>query len=343
MTIDAMASRTRWKTRFGLLLITAVLAVVWLALEMRRFAETPMLLPQAPVEFSVQSGDGLNRLLPKLRAAGIVQGMDWQWKLLAQRMQMAGRIHVGNYAIADRTTPVQLLEKLARGDTERVKFTLVEGRNFRQLLAELKALPDLSDDISGKSAEAIMAQLGRAGVHPEGRFLPDTYFLNKGDATSAILQQALSAMDAALASAWAGRDSSIPLKSADELLIMASIVEKETGIAEERAQIAGVFMRRLQKGMRLETDPTVIYGIGEAYDGDIRKKDLQTLTPYNTYRINGLPPTPIAMPGKAALHATAHPAAGDALFFMASGDGGHVFSATYDAHRKAVADYLKKR
>ena len=185
--------------------------------------------------------------------------------------------------------------------------------------------------------------IGRPGIHPEGRFLPDTYFVPKSGRKSDLLAQAAVAMDAALAESWQNRAKDVPLRSAEELLILASIVEKETGRAEERPLIAGVFARRLQAGMRLQTDPTVIYGLGDNYDGDIRRRDLRTDTPYNTYTRSGLPPTPIAMPGKAALHAAASPAAGDALYFVASGNGAHVFSASYEQHKKAVATYQLKR
>jgi UPF0755 protein len=188
-----------------------------------------------------------------------------------------------------------------------------------------------------------MALIGRPGIHPEGRFLPDTYFIPKSGRKSDVLRQAAEAMDIALDNAWQGRDPVLPLNSAEELLILASIVEKETGQAAERPMIAGVFVRRLKLGMRLQTDPTVIYGMGEAYDGNIRRRDLRTDTAYNTYTRAGLPPTPIAMPGKAALQAAAHPAGGDALYFVASGDGWHVFSATYEAHRKAVQTHQLKR
>ena len=337
-----MARKSRWRKSIFLIALLAVVLGLFGVLRLRDFAQTPLPLP-ATAMVTVAKGDGLNRVLPKLRASGITQGWDWQWKVLALQMEMAGRIHVGDYEFTNGTTPAGVLAKLASGDTARVKYTLVEGRSFRQMRAELAALSDLDDDITGKSDSEIMALLGRKGVHPEGRFLPDTYFVPKSGKRSDLLRQAAEAMDAALAESWNGRDSGLPLKTPEELLALASIVEKETGKAEERPQIAGVFVRRLQKGMRLETDPTVIYGIGDGYDGNIRKKDLQTVTPYNTYRMHGLPPTPIAMPGRAALQAAAHPAPGDALFFVATGDGGHVFSATYEQHRKAVTTYQLKR
>lgn len=337
-----MAKKSRWRKRIIMLGLLALVAL-WLGyFRMLDFAHAPLRF-SASVPVTVEKGEGLNRVLPKLRAAGIDQGWDWQWKVLALKMDMAGRIHVGDYEFKDGITPQYLLGMLARGETARVKFTLVEGRSFRQVRAELAALPELDDDLSGKSDSEIMALLGRKGVHPEGRFLPETYFAPKSGKRSDLLRQAAAAMDAALAENWSNRDADLPLKTADELLTLASIVEKETGKAEERSQISGVFVRRLQKGMRLETDPTVIYGMGDEYDGNIRKKDLQAITPYNTYRMHGLPPTPIAMPGRAAMQAAAHPAPGDALFFVATGDGGHIFSSTYEQHRKAVATYQLKR
>jgi UPF0755 protein len=336
-----MAKKNRWRKYFFLTGMLAIALSVFGYLRLRDFGQTPLQIP-ATAMVTVAKGDGLNRILPKLRASGITQGWDWQWKVLALKMDMAGRIHVGDYEFKTGTTPANVLAMLASGDTARVKYTLVEGRSFRQMRAELAGLSDLDDDITGKSDSEIMSLLGRQGVHPEGRFLPDTYFVPKSGKRSDLLRQAAEAMDTALAASWNGRFSGLPLKSPDELLTLASIVEKETGKADERPQIAGVFVRRLKKGMRLETDPTVIYGIGEGYDGNIRKKDLQAVTPYNTYRIHGLPPTPIAMPGRAALAAAAHPAAGDTLFFVATGDGGHVFSATYDQHRKAVKTYQLK-
>lgn len=338
-----MAKRTSVISRLGLWLLLAALAggiAVW---DFQRFSAAPLAIDPAPAAFTVRSGDGLNTVLPKMRAAGITAGFDWQWKLLAARMGMAGRIHVGDYEVPDRSTPAEILTKLATGDTARIRFTLIEGWNFRQLKQALLALDGLQDDIGGKSDAQTMALIGRPGIHPEGRFLPDTYFIPKSGRKSDVLRQAADAMDGALDKAWQARDPEVPLNSPEQLLILASIVEKETGQAAERPQIAGVFARRLKLGMRLQTDPTVIYGLGESYDGNIRRRDLRTDTPYNTYTRAGLPPTPIAMPGKAALHAAAHPAGGDALYFVASGDGWHVFSATYEAHRKAVQTHQLKR
>jgi len=326
-----------------MLTLLALLALVLFLRNYQQFADSRIAIQPSPAAFTVNPGDGLNKVLPKMRSAGITAGYDWQWKVLAARMGMAGRIHVGDYEIPDRSTPKDILHRLATGDTARIKFALIEGWNFRQLKQALLALDGLQDDISGKSDAEIMSLIGRPGMYPEGRFLPDTYFIPKSGRKSDVLRQAADAMDSALAKAWQGRNPEVPLKSAEELLILASIVEKETGHAAERPQIAGVFARRLKLGMRLQTDPTVIYGIGASYDGDIRRRDLRTDTPYNTYTRAGLPPTPIAMPGKAALQAAANPADGDALYFVASGNGRHVFSANYDDHRKAVATHQLKQ
>lgn len=337
-----MAKKSSWRSRLFLLFAIGAALLLLAFLHTQRLAKQALAFAPEAVYFTVDKGDGLNKILPKMRAAGISQGSDWQWKVLAMQMGMASKIHVGDYKILRTDTPSTLLHKLAIGDTARVKFTIIEGWNFTQLMQQIKDIPEISDDVSALSADALMQMIDKKGIHPEGRFLPDTYFVPLSGKKSQILIEAAKAMDKALADSWAARQAGLPLKNADELLILASIVEKETGVASERPQIAGVFVRRLQKGMRLETDPTVIYGIGSAYDGNIRKKDLRTLTPYNTYRIKGLPPTPIAMPGKAALQASANPAPGNSLFFVANGKRAHIFSSTYAEHKKAVAAYQLK-
>ena len=338
-----MAKKRSWASRFILLAALCGILALLAYLQTRRFAGQPLALDQETVQFTVEKGDGLNRILPKMRAAGITRGADWQWKALALQTGMSGRIHVGDYRISRQDTPAEVLHKLAVGDTARVKFTLIEGWNYKQLMQQLKDLPEPVDDVTGLSPSEVMALVGKKGMHPEGRFLPDTYFVPLSGKKSQILIDAAAAMDKALAEAWDGRDKTLPLQSAEQLLVLASIVEKETGQAHERPQIAGVFVRRLQAGMRLQTDPTVIYGMGDGYQGNIRKQDLRRDTPYNTYTRAGLPPTPIAMPGRAALLASAHPAGGDALYFVAKGNGEHLFSASYDAHRKAVQTYQKKQ
>jgi UPF0755 protein len=338
-----MAGKSRWGTKLILVVMLFGLSALYVVISMQRFARTPLALPEGTVMLTVEKGDGLNRVLPKLRELGVVQGADWQWKLLAIEMDMASRIHVGDYEISNQVSPAQLLEKLAIGDTARVKFALIEGWNFKQLMTQLKLLPDLKDDLSGKSSAQIMAMLGKPGVHPEGRFLPDTYILPRSGKQSHILQMASKAMDKALAETWQHRQANLPLQSAEQLLILASIVEKETGQASERPQIAAVFVRRMDKGMRLQTDPTVIYGMGEQFQGNISKQDLRNDTAYNTYTRAGLPPTPIAMPGIAALTASAHPTSGNDLYFVAKGNGEHHFSPTYKEHQQAVKKYQLKK
>ena len=248
-------------------------------------------------------------------------------------------IKAGNYEIPPGTTPIGLLQKLARGEEALRALTLVEGWNWRQVRQALAREDQLRPDSATLTDEALMAQLGRPGVHPEGRFFPDTYTYAKGSSDLALLRRALHAMDRRLEAAWAQRAADTPLQSADQALILASIVEKETGQARDRGQIAGVFANRLRAGMLLQTDPTVIYGLGEKFDGNLRKRDLQADTPWNTYTRAGLPPTPIAMPGKAALLAAVQPDATRALYFVAKGDGSSHFSASLEEHNRAVNRY----
>ncbi|WP_026435218.1 endolytic transglycosylase MltG [Acidovorax sp. JHL-9] len=250
-------------------------------------------------------------------------------------------IKAGNYEIPPGTTPIGLLQKLARGEEALRALTLVEGWNWRQVRQALAREDQLRPDSATLTDEALMAQLGRPGVHPEGRFFPDTYTYAKGSSDLALLRRALHAMDRRLEAAWAQRAADTPLQSADQALILASIVEKETGRASDRGQIAGVFANRLRAGMLLQTDPTVIYGLGEKFDGNLRKRDLQADTPWNTYTRAGLPPTPIAMPGKASLLAAVQPDATRALYFVAKGDGSSHFSASLEEHNRAVNRYQR--
>ena len=340
-----------FRTFILLLLLAAVATGAWAWQRYVAFADTPIVLTEGdaldagdghgPV-FSVEPGDGFLKILAKLRKAGVTQGHDLEWKALAWHMGVASRIQVGDYALAGQT-PRTLLGKFERGDVIQQRITIIEGWSFRTLRAALAANQGLEPETAGLSEAQIMEKLGRKGVHPEGRFLPETYLFTRGTSDLDILRRAAEAMDAALAEAWAGREPNKHIDTPDKLLTLASIVEKETGIAAERPRIAGVFLRRLELGMLLQTDPTVIYGIGDSYDGNIRKRDLLADTPYNTYTRAGLPPTPIAMPGRAALEAVAHPAAGDELYFVASGGGAHVFSATLAEHNAAVRKYQLRR
>ena len=276
--------------------------------------------------------------------AVVAAGVRTDARLLYGWFRVSGqdrRIKAGNYEIPAGTTPQGLLQKLARGEETLRALTLVEGWNFRQVRAALARDEGLRHDATVLDDAQLMDKLGRPGVAPEGRFFPDTYTYAKGSSELALLRRALHAMDRRLEAAWAQRASDTPLKSADEALILASIVEKETGLASDRAHIAGVFTNRLRVGMLLQTDPTVIYGLGEKFDGNLRKRDLQTDHPWNTYTRPGLPPTPIAMPGKAALLAAVQPQETRALYFVAKGDGSSHFSATLDEHNRAVNRYQR--
>ena len=309
-----------------------------------RFADAPLTGIEAGATLLVERGDSLKRVVARLRDAGVDAGHDVEWQALSRQIGADGRIQVGEYALDPGTTPRTLLQRMRDGKVISYRFTLVEGWNIRELRAALAKATPLVQTIGTLDDAALMQKLDRAGVHPEGRFLPETYVYTRGDSDLDVLKRANVALERALQSAWDARAADLPLKNAEEALVLASIVEKETGIAEERPQIAGVFERRLKLGMRLQTDPTVIYGMGSAYAGNIRRSDLSTDTPYNTYTRDGLPPTPIAMAGVDALRAATQPAPGDALFFVAVGDGSgrHVFSRSLDEHNAAVREYVRR-
>jgi len=271
-------------------------------------------------------------------------GVQTDARLLYAWFRVSGKdrlIKAGNYEIPAGTTPYELLQKLARGDQSLRAITFVEGWTFRQMRAAMAKDEFLKQDTAALSEAEIMAALGKPGMAAEGRFFPDTYTYAKGSSGLAVLLRAAHAMDRRLEQVWAMRAPDLPLQSPDEALVLASIVEKETGTAADRGQVAGVFANRLRIGMLLQTDPTVIYGMGEKYEGVLRRSDLRTDTPWNTYTRAGLPPTPIAMPGKAALMAAVQPAPTKALYFVARGDGSSHFSASLDEHNRAVNRYIR--
>lgn len=273
-------------------------------------------------------------------------GVQTDARLLYAWFRLSGKdrmIKAGNYEIPAGTTPYQLLQKLARGEESLRALTLVEGWNWRQVRAALAREDTLRPDSAALTDEALMAALGKPGQAPEGRFFPDTYTYAKGSSDLAVLRRAMHAMDRRLQEVWSMRAADLPLRSPEDALILASIVEKETGRASDRAQIAGVFINRLRIGMLLQTDPTVIYGLGEAFDGNLRRNHLRADTPWNTYTRAGLPPTPIAMPGKASLMAAVQPESTKALYFVARGDGSSHFSASLDEHNRAVNRYQRGR
>ncbi len=300
----------------------------------------PLRLPSSTVDLSIEPGT-----LPRAVAHAVAKaGVDVQPEILYLWFRISGQdrqIKAGSYELEPGLTPHRLLAKLTRGEEALRAVTLVEGWNFRQFRAALQKEDQLKPDTRGLSDEAVMALVGQPSLHPEGRFYPDTYTYAKGSSDVAVLRRALRAMDRQLAAAWQKRTPAAVVATPEQALILASIVEKETGKAADRAQISAVFNNRLRVKMPLQTDPTVIYGMGASFDGNLRKKDLQTDTPWNTYTRPGLPPTPISMPGKASLLAALRPADGKALYFVARGDGSSQFSATLDEHNRAVNKFQR--
>lgn len=300
----------------------------------------PMPLRAPVVDLSIEPGTLPRGVAQAVRDAGV----DVEPTLLYAWFRLSGQgrlIKAGSYELQPGITPHRLLAKLARGEETLRAVTLVEGWNIRQVRAALLKADALKPDSKDLSDEALMQLLGRPGVHPEGRFFPDTYTYAKGSSDVALLRRALRAMDKRLAAAWAQKLPTSVAKTPDEALILASIVEKETGKAADRQLIAAVFNNRLRVGMPLQTDPTVIYGMGEAFNGNLRKADLQRDTPWNTYTRAGLPPTPISMPGKASLLAAVQPAEGKYLYFVARGDGSSHFSESLDEHNRAVNKFQR--
>ncbi len=300
----------------------------------------PLRLPEASVDLSIDPGT-----LPRGVAQAVADaGVDVHPQLLYAWFRLSGQarqIKAGSYELEAGITPHRLLAKLARGEEALRAVTLVDGWTFRQLREVLSKEELLKPETQGLTDEKIMEMLGRPGLHPEGRFYPDTYTYAKGSSDVAVLQRALRAMDKRLAAAWSQRAPQAVAKTPDEALILASIVEKETGKSADRPLVSAVFNNRLKVGMPLQTDPTVIYGMGAAFKGNLRKVDLRTDTPWNTYTRAGLPPTPIAMPGKASLLAALQPAPSRALYFVARGDGSSQFSDSLDEHNRAVNKYQR--
>ncbi|MFC4258665.1 endolytic transglycosylase MltG [Marinobacter lacisalsi] len=297
---------------------------------------------QEPMLYLVPRGTSYNAVARDLEEKGLVDKAIWL-KLLARVEPEMTSIRAGEYEFQPGMTPREMIALMVRGETKVRTVQFIEGKRFRDARTALSQAEHLEQLTADWAAERIMAELGDEGAHPEGRFFPDTYAYNRGDSDLDILRRAYEKMNSVLAEEWAGRADDLPYENPYEALIMASIIERETGVPAERPDIAGVFVRRLQRGMRLQTDPTVIYGMGDAYEGRITRRDLRTHTAYNTYRISGLPPTPIALPGRAAIHAAVHPAEGNTLYFVARGDGSHKFSRTLEDHRRAVREYQLNR
>ncbi len=302
----------------------------------------PLPLAGDSVELSIEQGERPRDIAQGWVRAG-VQAPPWALYHWFRWSGDAKRIRAGSYEIGPGITPRALLEKMVRGDETLATVRLIEGWTFRQFRAELAKAEALKPTTAAMSDAQLMEAIGAPGQAPEGRFYPDTYAYSKGSSDVAVLKRAHRAMQHRVEEAWAARAADLPLRTPDEALILASIVEKETGAAAERGRIAAVFLNRLRIGMPLQTDPTVIYGLGDAFDGNLRKRDLQTDTPFNTYTRPGLPPTPIAMPGAASLRAAVQPESSKALYFVARGDGSSEFSETLAEHNRAVNKYQRGR
>lgn len=338
------SSGTRFpKRRFGGAVARAVTALVVLGLLvvaaggiwLIRFAVTPVELPEGSRLFNVERGLGVSQVARQLEDRGVVDNAN-AFTALVRVLGKSSDMKAGSYEAAGSITPLRLVEKLTRGEFTQGQIRFIEGWTFRQLREVLDQHPALLHKTKGWTGLEILEALGSEETHPEGLFFPDTYYFAAGTSDLTILQQAYNKMQTTLDATWETRAERLPVKEKYQALILASIVEKETGDPSERKMVAAVFVNRLRKRMRLQTDPTVIYGLGEKFDGNLRKRDLLADQPYNTYTRYGLPPTPIAMPGEAAIEATLRPADTRALYFVAKGDGTHYFSNSLTEHNQAV-------
>lgn len=323
------------------LLLLVALSIGAVAWRIHAVLEQPITLP-ADTLVEVPSGASPGGMLNRLENQGALYGAFWA--RLYWRFNLEGQaLHTGEYRVEANTSLRQLLGLWQRGEVVQYNLTLVEGWTFRQVRATLERQEKLKQTLAGLSDEDVMAKIGHPGVFPEGRFFPDTYSYVKGMTDLQLLEQAYARLDAVLAQEWQAKADNLPYSDPYQALIMASLIEKETGVPQERGEIAGVFVRRLAAGMLLQTDPTVIYGMGERYTGRITRADLREPSPYNTYLNAGLPPTPISIVGREAIRAALNPASGSSLYFVAKGDGSHVFSDDIDAHNRAVRQYQLKR
>ena len=313
------------------MIIGALLFIAWMVY----FAYAPVKLAESTVEVDLKAGSSLRSVAQQLVDQDILHE-PWSFVLLVRVFGKASEVKAGNYLINSGISHYQLFDTLTSGDTAQVSITFIEGWTFKQMRAALNKNDYIRHLTMAYTDEQIMDKIGASQRSPEGLFFPDTYYFSRGMSDQDILLRAYQAMQSKLTQAWNGRQPGLPYKSPYEALIMASIIEKETGKSDERAMIAGVFLNRLRTGMRLQTDPTVIYGMGDKFDGNLRRKDLLTDSEYNTYTRSGLPPTPIAMPGLASIEAALHPASTKAFYFVGKGDGSHAFSATLREHNRAV-------
>jgi UPF0755 protein len=326
----------------GISVLLGSLGAAWVWMQVDSFLKQPLALTESSLVYTVPKGATLAAVARDLQHRGIIDNARYlQW--FGRYTGQAHRIRAGEYRLTPDLLPNDLLALLVAGRSITYRLTLLEGWNIRQIRAAIAGHQALTHTLVGVDDTELMIRLGRPGDHPEGRFFPDTYQFTRDTTDLDFLRRAMRMMDRELAAAWAERADEVPLDNPYQALILASIIEKETGQADERPEIAGVFARRLNKGMKLQTDPTVIYGMGERFDGNLRRKDLREDTPYNTYVHAGLPPTPICMPGREALRAAVAPAPGKTLYFVSRGDGSHVFSETLKQHNGAVRKYQLKR
>ena len=322
-------------------LLGTVIAISVLVIQFLRFQYQTVSISEPGRTFTIESGSNIKMIAQQLSLEEIIDD-PWLFILLAKIKGVEKSVRAGEYRLQQAQSPSDLLELFTRGQPILYSFTVIEGWAFRQMISEMQHYPFIVNTLKGKSDAEIMTALGYQGRHPEGLFFPDTYSFPKGTSDLDFLQRAYHLMQKHLQREWDDRAKNLPITSSYDALILASIIEKETGVAYERPLIASVFTRRLQKNMRLQTDPTVIYGLGEGFDGNIRFRDLKKDTPYNTYLHKGLTPTPIALPGLDSIRAALHPADSKALFFVAKGDGTHYFSNTLEEHNKAVRKFQLK-
>ena len=325
-----------------LAMMGGIIFIVFVGYQFHQFQSQPVNMAVESQVFTIKSGSSIRQVAQDLADLELISD-PIMFIALARFDGEVTTIKAGEYMIDARHTPGDLVDLFRRGDSVMHSLTIIEGWTFRQMMQAVKANPILVKTIEDYSdTSAIMAMVSEEGEHPEGRFLPDTYLFPRGTTDISFLKRAYRTMTAALAEEWEKRQENLPLKTPYEALILASIIEKETGAAFERPLIAAAFIQRLRKGMRLQTDPTIIYGLGESFDGDIRYRDLRKDTPYNTYIHHGLTPTPIALPGVDAIKAALNPADSDAIFFVSKGDGTHHFSKTLEEHNQAVSKYQLK-
>ncbi len=329
--------------RFILITLAAgVLFLLSFLIWLDHYSKTPLQLDNPAQTVMIKPNSGLSSIANQLVAQGVIKEA-LAFVLLARSLNKESKLQAGEYTFEQHVTPFDVLLALNQGKTTQGQIIFIEGKTFKDMRQKLQNNPDIENTIKNVSDAEVMAMIGAKQTHPEGLFFPDTYNFNKGTKDIVILKNAHNAMMKKLETAWQNREANLPYQNSYQALIMASIIEKETGKAAERPMIAGVFVNRLRMGMLLQTDPTVIYGMGDAFDGNIRRKDLRADTQYNTYTRAGLPPTPIAMPSLAAIEAAMHPAKTKALYFVGKGDGSHEFSNSLTQHNRAVAKYQLKR